>query len=152
MAADAAASEARRAPAPLDPAQESELAERAAQARQWAYAPYSGYQVGAALLTASGKIYDGVNVENAAYPVTICAERTAVFKAVSEGEREFVAIAVSSQNGGMPCGSCRQVLSEFGLETLVLIVDGDGQVVHRTSVGALLPDSFGPAQLRSASA
>lgn len=136
-------------PAPrLEPEQEAELAARAAQARQWAYAPYSHYQVGAALLTASGKVYDGVNVENAAYPVTICAERTAVFKAVSEGEREFMAIAVSSANGGMPCGSCRQVLSEFGLGTVVLIVDGDGRVVRRTSVGALLPESFGPGQLR----
>ncbi len=132
----------------LEPAQEAGLAARAAQARQWAYAPYSHYPVGAALLTASGKVYDGVNVENAAYPVTICAERTAVFKAVSEGEREFVAIAVSSANGGMPCGSCRQVLSEFGLRTVVLIVDGDGRLLRRTSVGALLPDSFGPEQLR----
>ncbi len=132
----------------LEPEQEAELAARAAQARQWAYAPYSHYPVGAALLTASGKVYDGVNVENAAYPVTICAERTAVFKAVSEGEREFVAIAVSSVNGGMPCGSCRQVLREFGLGTVVLIVDGDGRVVRRTSVDELLPDSFGPEQLR----
>src|SRR5574342_552686 len=94
---------------------EEELAARAAEARQWAYAPYSNYPVGAALLTASGKIYDGVNVENAAYPDSICAERTAVFKAVSEGEREFTAIAVSGAEGITPCGSCRQVLAEFGL-------------------------------------
>ena len=73
---------------PLSPAQEADLAARAGQARQWAYAPYSNYHVGAALLTASGRVYDGVNVENAAYPSTICAERTAVVKAVSEGERE----------------------------------------------------------------
>jgi cytidine deaminase len=135
-------------PAALDAEQEAALGARAAQARQWAYAPYSHYPVGAALLTGPGKVYDGVNVENAAYPVTICAERTAAVKAISEGEREFVAIAVSSQNGGMPCGSCRQVLREFGLETLVVIVDGDGQVLRRTSVGALLPDSFGPEQLK----
>src|SRR4029079_3524178 len=101
--------------AALDPLTEADLAARAAQARNWAYAPYSKYFVGAALLTASGRVYDGVNVENAAYPDSLCAERTAVFKAVSEGEREFVAIAVSSKGGGTPCGSCRQVLSEFGL-------------------------------------
>src|SRR3972149_3755316 len=96
------------------------LVERARDARQWAYAPYSNYAVGAALLTASGKIYDGVNVENAAYPDSICAERTAAVKAVSEGEREFTALAVASANGGTPCGSCRQFLSEFGLDTAIL--------------------------------
>ena len=125
----------------------AELAARAVQARQWAYAPYSGYAVGAALLTASGKIYDGVNVENAAYPDTICAERAAVVKAVSEGEREFAAIAVASDNGGTPCGSCRQVLSEFGLDTLVIVVDAEGQVLKQLPLRDLLPDAFGPAQL-----
>jgi cytidine deaminase len=133
--------------APLNAETESELAARAAQARQWAYAPYSHYAVGAALLTASGKIYDGVNVENAGYGDSICAERTAAVKAVSEGEREFVAIAVSSSNGGSPCGSCRQVLSEFGLEAQVLIVDAQGALLRRTTVRALLPDAFGPAQV-----
>lgn len=132
---------------PLNEATESELADRAAQARQWAYAPYSHYAVGAALLTASGKIYDGVNVENAGYGDSICAERTAAVKAVSEGEREFVAVAVSSSNGGSPCGSCRQVLSEFGLDAQVLIVDGQGAILRRTTVRALLPDAFGPAQV-----
>ena len=81
------------------------LVQSAIQARRWAYVPYSNYAVGAALLTASGRIYDGVNVENAAYPTTICAERVAVFKAISEGEREFTAIAVVTANGGSPCGS-----------------------------------------------
>jgi cytidine deaminase len=133
----------------LDPLTEADLAARAAQARQWAYAPYSHYFVGAALLTSSGRVYDGVNVENAAYPDTICAERTAVFKAVSEGEREFVAIAVSSDNGGTPCGSCRQVLSEFSLGAQVIIADADGVIVKRTTVRELLPDAFGPAQLTS---
>jgi cytidine deaminase len=131
----------------LTPEQEKELAQRAAQAREWAYAPYSHYTVGAALLTASGKIYEGVNVENAAYPDTICAERTAAVKAVSEGEREFVAIAVASSNGGSPCGSCRQVLSEFGLQMRVFIADGSGQIVHRTTLAELLPLSFGPKDL-----
>jgi cytidine deaminase len=126
---------------------EHELAARAAHARHWAYAPYSHYTVGAALLTASGRIYDGVNVENAAYGDTICAERTAAVKAVSEGEREFVAVAVASGNGGMPCGSCRQVLSEFGLEAQILIVDDAGGILRRTTVRDLLPHSFGAQQL-----
>ncbi len=134
---------------PLTPAQEADLAHRAGQARRWAYAPYSHYTVGAALLTASGKIYDGVNVENAAYPSTICAERTAVVKAVSEGEREFVAIAVGSANGGSPCGACRQVLAEFGLDTAVLMVDGAGTILQRTTLRELLPHAFGPKELKA---
>jgi cytidine deaminase len=135
-------------PPALTPEQEADLARRAAQARQWAYAPYSRYFVGAALLTASGKVYDGVNVENAAYPDSICAERTAAFKAVSEGEREFVAVAVASSNGGSPCGSCRQVLSEFGLEARVLLVNEAGEIVQRTTVRELLPLAFGPENLK----
>lgn len=129
-------------------AHEPALIARAVEARQWAYAPYSHYKVGAALLTASGKIYDGVNVENAAYPSSICAERTAVVKAVSEGEREIVAVVVATANGGTPCGTCRQVLSEFGLDAAVLVVDGAGQIVQRTTVRTLLPDSFGPEKLK----
>ena len=116
-------------------------------AREWAYAPYSGYKVGAALLTASGRIYDGTNVENAAYPSSICAERVAVFKAVSEGERHFEAIAVATQNGGAPCGACRQVLSEFGRDTIVLIVADEGKVVREATVAELLPNAFGPGDL-----
>ena len=119
----------------------------AQEARRWAYVPYSKYPVGAALLSASGKIYDGVNVENAAYPTGICAERVAVFKAISEGEREFVAIAVVTDNGGSPCGSCRQVISEFGLETIVVIADARGQVVLETSISDLLPGAFRPEHL-----
>lgn len=125
----------------------SRLIETALAARRWAYAPYSGYTVGAALLTASGKVYDGVNVENAAYPTSICAERTAVFKAVSEGERQFEAIAVATANGGTPCGSCRQVLAEFGLDTLVLVVDEQGRVTLEARVGELLPGAFTPSDL-----
>jgi len=134
-------------PSPLSSDMEQELAARAAHARQWAYAPYSHYTVGAALLTASGRIYDGVNVENAAYGDTLCAERTAAVKAVSEGEREFVAIAVASSNAGMPCGSCRQVLSEFGLAAQVLIVDDQGVIVSRSRLRDLLPQAFGSSQL-----
>lgn len=122
---------------------------RAAQdARQWAYAPYSHYTVGAALLTSSGRIYDGVNVENAAYPTGICAERVAVFNAVSEGEREFEAIAVVTVNGGTPCGACRQVLAEFGLDTIVLLANADGEIVCESSVGELLPGAFRPNDLQ----
>jgi cytidine deaminase len=124
------------------------LIDAAVQARQWAYAPYSNYAVGAALLTASGRTYDGVNVENAAYPTTMCAERVAVFKAVSEGEREFEAIAVVTSNGGTPCGSCRQVLAEFGLDTVVLIATADGALVQETSVRELLPGAFTPKDLK----
>jgi cytidine deaminase len=129
--------------------QRDELIARARKARQLAYAPYSRYSVGAALLAESGTIYDGVNVENAVYSAGICAERTAVFKAVSEGERAFVAIAIATEDGGSPCGICRQVLSEFGLEMLVLIVDGQGNVVLETTVDALLPEAFGPANLET---
>lgn len=123
------------------------LIQMAIEARKWAYVPYSHYPVGAALLTASGKVYDGVNIENAAYPTTICAERVAVFKAVSEGERQFEAIAVVTDNGGSPCGSCRQVLAEFGVETVVLIVNAAGQLVQETSVDKLLPGAFLPGHL-----
>ena len=124
-----------------------QLIETAAHARRWAYAPYSQYAVGAALLTESGKVYDGVNVENAAYPTTMCAERVAVYKAVSEGERRFMAIAVVTSNGGMPCGSCRQVLAEFGVDTLVIIADASGRVVQEGRVADLLPGAFLPEDL-----
>lgn len=110
------------------------LIETARNARNWAYAPYSHYAVGAALLTASGKIYDGVNIENAAFPAGICAERVAMFKAVSEGERDFTFLVVMTDNGGSPCGSCRQVMAEFGLSTRVLIVDTNGKTHIDTTV------------------
>lgn len=126
------------------------LVEAALQARRWAYAPYSGYHVGAALLTSSGRVYDGVNVENAAYPTSMCAERVAVFKAVSEGERQFEAIAVATSNGGTPCGACRQVLSEFGLEILVLVVNGEGIIIQEAPLSTLLPGAFKPSDLPQA--
>ena len=125
----------------------NELITRALEARRLAYAPYSGYRVGAALLSVSGEIYHGVNIENAAYPTSMCAERTAVFKAVSNGELAFSAIAIATENGGSPCGACRQVLSEFGLETLVLVVNSQGEVTLETTVGELLPEAFGPSDL-----
>jgi cytidine deaminase len=115
--------------------------------RKFAYVPYSNYPVGAALLTSTGKLYTGVNVENAAFPVTNCAERTAIFKAVSEGERKFTAMAVVTNNGGSPCGSCRQVLAEFGLDTLIFIADGQGSLVREMTVAELLPAAFTPEHL-----
>ena len=127
--------------------QRTKLVQRALQARERAYAPYSKYRVGAALLTESGDVFEGVNIENAAYPAGICAERSAVFGAVSSGQRSFRALAVATQNGGTPCGSCRQVLAEFGLDTLVLIVDAAGQVVAETTVHDLLPKAFGQDSL-----
>ena len=125
-----------------------ELVAQASEARRRAYAPYSHYKVGAALLGKSGKVYLGCNVENASYSHTVCAERTAVLKAVSEGETEFEAIAVVTKNGGSPCGACRQVLSEFAPELTVYIADQQGEF-RKTTLSKLLPDSFTPAHLKA---
>lgn len=126
--------------------EDRQLIALAEEARRRAYVPYSHYAVGAALYTASGRVYTGCNVENASYSLTICAERTAIVKAVSEGEREFVAIAVVTDNGATPCGACRQVLAEFGLNIRVLVADAAGN--YRTyRVSDLLPDGFDKAML-----
>ena len=122
------------------------LIRQAAAARERAYAPYSDYKVGAALLGKSGQVYTGCNVENAVYPLCTCAERTAVVKAVSEGEQEFVALAVVTENAGSPCGSCRQTLQEFGEDVVVLIANITG-AYRETTVVELLPESFGAADL-----
>ncbi|MGD8624856.1 MAG: cytidine deaminase [Anaerolineae bacterium] len=125
------------------------LVEEARQARRLAYAPYSNFPVGAALLGRSGRVYTGCNVENAAYPLTTCAERTAIAKAVSEGEREFEAIAVVTATGATPCGACRQILREFGGpggELRVIVADTAGHVQTYT-IADLLPASFTPDQL-----
>jgi cytidine deaminase len=124
------------------------LIQKAVEARDWAYAPYSGYAVGAAVLTESGKIYDGVNVENAVYPLTLCAERVAIFKAVSQGETSFQAIAVATKNGGSPCGSCRQVMAEFGMDLTILLADSTGKLVAEYTLSELLPEAFSDADLR----
>jgi cytidine deaminase len=107
-----------------------------------AYAPYSGFQVGAALLTKSGKIFTGCNVENASYGLSNCAERTAVFKAVSEGEKEFAAIAIYTNTEQMftPCGACRQVLAEFDNEMMVIVSNGEKTVEF--TISKLLPHHF----------
>ena len=124
-----------------------ELIQAAIQVRKKAYAPYSEYQVGAALLSSEGNLYLGVNVENAAYPDTICAERSAIVSAVSQGERVFDAIAVATRNGGTPCGSCRQVMAEFGLDMEVILVDESGKILDQTTVRDLLPGAFQPSDL-----
>jgi cytidine deaminase len=126
---------------------QTKLIQLAIEARERAYAPYSNYKVGAALVTSSGKYFTGVNVESAAYPTSMCAERVAIFKAVSEGEREFIAIAVVTGNGGAPCGACRQVLAEFGLDTVVLIADAQGNLKQEAKLAELLPGAFGPGDL-----
>ena len=133
---------------------DKELCRLAVEAREKAYAPYSGYRVGAALLAKSGKVYLGSNIENAAYTPTVCAERTAFFKAVSEGETEFFAIAVAGGNedkvGGAfpPCGVCRQVMAEFcPPDFTVLVVTGEDTYTAYT-LADLLPSGFGPAHLQ----
>jgi len=122
------------------------LIQEAVEARKKAYAPYSNYQGGAALVTADGKIYRGCNVENAAYGPSICAERTAIVKAISEGDQDFDAIAVVTENGGAPCGPCRQVMREFAPHLTIIISDLQGNVRVLT-LPDLLPDSFGPENL-----
>lgn len=123
------------------------LIQQAIAASANAYAPYSNYPVGAALQTPDGVIFTGCNVENASYPVTICAERVALTKAVSEGHRAFSVIAVVTRNGGSPCGLCRQMLYEFAPELRVIIADMDGAVHLDVSLDALLPHGFGPQKL-----
>ena len=124
----------------MDNANLIKLAQKAAQN---AYAPYSNFKVGAALLCKSGNVYTGCNVENSSYGASNCAERTAVFKAVSEGERDFVKIAIVSEKGGLtfPCGICRQVLSEFMPEgSIVLFSEENG--IKEFALNELLPYAF----------
>jgi len=127
--------------------QRDALIVKAIAARKQAYVPYSKYPVGAALLTGSGKIFLGANVENAAYPVTICAERVAIFKAVTEGEKDIQAIAVVTKNGGTPCGSCRQVMAEFNPKMKIYIADELGTIMQETTLKDILPGYFGPESL-----
>ena len=127
----------------LNAQQVRRLIAAAAKARRRAHAPYSKFQVGAALLAADGRIFTGANVENASYGLTMCAERVAVGKAVSEGECRFVAVAVVATGGATPCGACRQVLAEFG-DCAVLCADAkDGRRVTMYRLEELLPEAFG---------
>lgn len=118
-----------------------QLVAAAIAARQRAYAPYSRYLVGAAVLTTDGTIIVGCNVENASYPATICAERVALTAAVAQGFQRFVALAVATANGGTPCGICRQVMAELGPEMVVYISDAAGNY-RSTTVMELLPGAF----------
>lgn len=121
---------------------DTELIEIAKTYRERAYAPYSKFQVGAAVLTKSGHVYGGCNIENASYPVTNCAERTAIFKAVSEGEREFEAIAIVADTPGpcSPCGMCRQAIGEFHIGRIIMAnLKGD---VKAVSLEEILPFAF----------
>ncbi len=119
------------------------LVEMAKEARKNAYAPYSNFKVGAALLTKSGRVFTGCNVENSSFGASMCAERVAVFKAVNEGEREFQAIAVvtDTKEPAMPCGLCRQVLSEFSLDIKIYAANLNGDV-RETTLKDLLPYAF----------
>ncbi len=127
---------------------ETRLIELARSARANAYAPYSGVSVGAAVLTEGGKVYTGANIENASYPAGICAERSAIFSAISDGERKINAIAISGATVSktpstpfFPCGICRQVMAEFADENFRIYVDsGDG--VRSFTMGELLPHGF----------
>jgi cytidine deaminase len=131
---------------------DAELVGLAAQARELAHAPYSHFPVGAAVLTASGRVFAGANVENASYGLSVCAERVAIWKAVAEGETEIAAIAVVTEGGVSPCGACRQVMAEFasgarGLAGVrVLVADLSGHCAEY-SLDDLLPAAFTPANL-----
>lgn len=119
-----------------------ELFRTAQQVVQYAYAPYSRFKVGAALLTKSGEVFTGVNVENSSFGATICAERTAFVKAVSEGHRDFEAIAVVSSDGeAYPCGICRQFMFEFG-DDVKVITGEDEEHLHIAEIKELLPEGF----------
>lgn len=127
----------------------NQLIKAALEARRKTYSPYSQYAVGAALLTKNGQVYLGANIENAAYGLCICAERTAIFQAVLDGERDFDHIVVATRDGGSPCGSCRQVMAEFSLDMLVTMVDENGTVTAEDTVRNLLPYAFTPQNLMS---
>ena len=131
----------------MDKELREKLISAAWQAREQAYVPYSGFAVGAAALGGDGRIYRGCNIENASYGLTNCAERTAMFKAVSEGATEFTAIAIAAEKSApWPCGACRQVLNEFAPDIRVLVTWGDG-MRDEASLRQLLPHGFGGKEL-----
>jgi cytidine deaminase len=132
----------------LAPAQRRRLLAAARRAAQAAYAPYSKFRVGAAVLTHAGKIHTGCNVENASYGLSNCAERTAIFKAVTEGERRIVAVAVytPTRKPILPCGACRQVIREFGPKAAILCAGRSRERIE-TTLDQLLPGAFGRKDL-----
>ncbi|XP_066493516.1 cytidine deaminase [Tiliqua scincoides] len=134
----------------VGPEQIQRLVDVSREAKKFAYCPYSNYPVGAALLTCDGKIFSGCNIENASYPLGICAERAAIQKAVSEGHKQFRAMAISCNNResyATPCGACRQVLREFGKHWDLYLTKADGTYILKT-LEELLPHSFGQEDLR----
>ncbi|AIY05245.1 cytidine deaminase [Planococcus sp. PAMC 21323] len=132
--------------------EKEQLLKQSIEARNNAYVPYSKFPVGAALLTADGKVYLGCNIENAGYSMTNCAERTAVFKAVSEGDKKFVALAVSADTPGpvSPCGACRQVLAEFCSPDMPVYLTNLKGDVQETTISELLPGAFSTEDLKYA--
>lgn len=137
-----------RKPLEVDPFfPSSDLVNKAMQVRENSYSPYSQYKVGAALRTADGKIFIGTNVENAAYGSTICAERSALVSAISNGSYDIEAIAVVTKDGGSPCGSCRQMLNEFNPNIIVIIADEKGEIKKQCKLSELLTDAFGPKNI-----
>lgn len=127
----------------------TELIEAAREAAKKAYAPYSNFAVGAALLTSDGQVYEGCNVENASFGLTNCAERTAIFKAVSEGQKKFTAVAIYADIPSFcsPCGACRQVIAEFGRDIMVIQANNKGKYIMN-SIAELLPGGFSSADLK----
>lgn len=132
--------------------EKEQLLKKSIDARSNAYVPYSKFPVGAALLTTDGKVYTGCNIENAGYSMTNCAERTAVFKAVSEGDTTFAALAVSADTSGpvAPCGACRQVLAEFCAPDMPVYLTNLKGDVQETTIGELLPGAFSTEDLKYA--
>lgn len=125
-----------------------QLIDAAIAASQHAYMPYSNYRVGAALLTAKGDVFGGCNIESVSFTPTVCAERAALFKAVSEGQRQFAAIAVVTRDAGSPCGVCRQALYEFAPDLRVILADMEGETRLVATLRELLPHGFGPMKLQ----
>jgi len=126
------------------------LIEEAKRAREHAYAPYSLFKVGAAILTKSGTIYTGANIENGSYPLTCCAERIAIFKAISEGDCEFshMAVVADSKQPVSPCGACRQVMAEFFDDDVTIYLANLNDDIVSTSISKLLPNSFNLTQIK----
>jgi cytidine deaminase len=134
---------------PISEAVVTELKRRAREAAVHAYAPYSGFAVGAAVLTDRGEIHSSTNVENASYGLSNCAERNAIFEAIAHGARKLEAMVVYTPTAAatMPCGACRQVLAEFGVDAVVICCTDDDSRERRFGLAELLPAAFGPASL-----
>lgn len=124
-----------------------QLIDSASKARTHCYCPYSSFPVSAALMASSGEIYIGVNVENASFGLTLCAERVALTSAIAAGERSFEEIVIMTKGGGSPCGACRQVLNEFAPNLLVSLVNEQGEILSEVALDKLLPNAFGPHSL-----